>query len=83
MKNIELTIKYAGAEMDISIFPEENCNGIIYPVEADGKYMFSFLEDEEGDWSVMKEANAVIPFVDEELYDAILKKLHYQLFYAA
>ncbi len=83
MKTIELAIKYAGAQMAVSILPEENCNGIIYPVEVDGNYMFTFLEDEEGDWSIMKEANAVIPFVDEELYDAILKKLHYELLYAA
>ena len=47
------------------------------------KYLFTFLEDEEENWSVMKEANAVIPFVEEDLYNVILKKLHYQLKYAA
>jgi len=83
MKNIEITIKYAGAEMAIHILPEENYNGIIYPVEADGKYMFTFLEDEDGDWSVMKEADARTSIVEEELYDVILKRLHYELLYAA
>lgn len=83
MQNIEMNVKYAGADMAINILPEENCNGIMYPVEADGIYLFSFLEDEEGDWSVMKEADAMIPFVEEELYKAILKKLHYELRYAA
>ena len=83
MKNIEINIKYAGAEMTVNILPEENCNWIMYPVEADGKYIFTFLEDEEGDWSVMKEADATTPFVEEELYNTILKRLHYELLYAA
>ena len=83
MKNIEINIKYAGADMAVNILPEENCNGIMYPVEADGKYIFTFLEDEEGDWSVMKEADATTPFVEEELYNTILKRLHYELLYAA
>lgn len=83
MKNIEITVKYAGAEMVIHIIPEENCNGMMYPVEADGKYVFTFLEDEEGDWSVMREPNATTPLVEEELYDVILKRLHYELLYAA
>ena len=78
-----MTVKYAGAEMAIHILPEANYNGMIYPVEADGKYVFTFLEDEEGDWSVMKEADANIPFVEEELFDIILKRLHYELLYAA
>ena len=83
MKNIEINVKYAGADLAINILPEENCRGIIYPVEADGKYVFTFLEDEEGDWSIMKEGNANTPIVEEELYTAILKKLHYALLYAA
>ena len=83
MKNIEINIKYAGADMAVNILQEENCNGIMYPVEADGKYIFTFLEDEEGDWSVMKEADATTPFVEEELYNTILKRLHYELLYAA
>ena len=83
MKNIEINIKYAGADMTVNILPEENCNGIMYPVEADGKYIFTFLENEDGDWSVMKEADATTPFVEEELYNTILKRLHYELLYAA
>ncbi|MCY7293663.1 MAG: hypothetical protein LH615_15910 [Ferruginibacter sp.] len=83
MKTIEMKVKYGGQNVDINIFPEEYCAGTLYPVEADGKYIFTFLQDEEGDWSVMKEADARTPFVEEELYDVILKKLHYELLYAA
>lgn len=83
MKNIEMNVKYAGADLAINILPEENYKGIIYPVEADGKYVFTFLEDEDGEWSVMKEANSETPIVDENLYEVILKRLHYELLYAA
>ena len=83
MKNIEMNVKYAGADLAINILPEENCHGIIYPVEADGKYVFTFLEDEDGKWSVMRENHPVTPSVENELYDTILKKLHYELLYVA
>ena len=83
MKIIKMKVKYAGAEMAVNIFPEQSCNGIIYPVEVDGKYVFSFLEDEDEDWSVMKEADATTPLIQQDLFDAILKKLHYELLYVA
>ena len=78
-----MTIKYGGSEVDINILPEENCAGTIYPAEANGKYVLNFLEDEDGEWSVMRENNAVTPSVENELYDTILKKLHYELLYVA
>jgi len=78
---IEMTVKYGGSEVDINILPEENCAGTIYPVEANGKYEFTFLEDEDGEWSVMRENNAVTNYVENELFDTILKKLHYELLY--
>ena len=49
MKMIEMTVKYGGSEVDINILPEVNCAGTIYPVEANGKYVFTFLEDEDGE----------------------------------
>ena len=83
MKMIEMTVKHGGSEVDINILPEENCAGTIDQVEANGKYVFTFLEDEDGEWSVMRENNAVTPSVEKELYDTILKKLHYELLYVA
>ena len=83
MKMIEMTVKHVGSEVDINILPEENCAGTIYPVEANGKYVFTFLENEDGEWSVMRENNAVTPSVEKELYNTILKKLHYELLYVA
>ena len=83
MKMIEMTVKHGGSEVDINILPEENCAGTIYPAEANGKYVLTFLEDEDGEWSVMRENNAVTPSVENELYNTILKKLHYELLYVA
>lgn len=83
MKMIEMTVKHGGSEVDINILPEENCAGTIYPAEANGKYVLTFLEDEDGEWSVMRENNAVTPSVEKELYNTILKKLHYELLYVA
>ena len=83
MKMIEMTVKHVGSEVDINILPEENCAETIDRVEAYGKYVFTFLEDEVGEWSVMRENNAVTPSVENELHDTILKKLHYELLYVA
>ena len=83
MKMIEMTVKHVGSEVDINILPEENCAGTIYPAEANGKYVLTFLEDEDGEWSVMRENNAVTPSVEKELYNTILKKLDYELLYVA
>lgn len=83
MKTIEMTINYAGQNVDVNILPEENCAGTIYPVETNGKYAFSFLEDEDGDWSVMREKDAHTPAIERDLYETILKKLHYELMYVA
>lgn len=83
MKMIEMTVKHGGSEVDINILPEENCAGTIYPAEANGKYVLTFLEDEDGEWSVMRENNAVTPSVEKELYNTILKKLDYELLYVA
>ena len=83
MKTIEMKVSYGGAMVDINILIEENYAGTIYPVEANGKYVFTFLEDEDGDWSVMREGDSLVPPVENELYDTILKKLHYELMYVA
>jgi hypothetical protein len=83
MKTIEMKVDYGGQDVDINILPEENCAGTFYPVEANGKYVFTFLEDEDGEWSVMQENNANAPFVENDLYNIILKKLHYELMYVA
>ena len=83
MKTINMKLNYGGSEVFINILPEENCTGMIYPVTTNGKYAFTFLEDEEGEWSIMRESDANIPPIENELYDTILKKLHYELMYVA
>ena len=81
MKTIELKVNYGGQDVDINIVPEENCSGTLYPVEANGKYVFTFLENQDGDWSLMRENDAKIPDVENVFYDTILRKLHYELMY--
>lgn len=83
MKTIDMTVNYHGQNVGINILPQENCDGTIYPVEADGKYLLTFLENEDGEWSVMRESNANTPVVENDLYDTILKKLHYEIMYVA
>ena len=83
MKTIELKVNYGGQDVDISIIPEENCAGTLYTVEANGKYVFTFLEDEDGDWSLMRENDSKTPEVEHDFYDTILRKLHYKLLYVA
>ena len=83
MKTIEMSINYGGQNVEVNILPEENCAGTIYPVETNGNYAFSFLEDEDGEWSVMRENDAQTPAIERDLYETILKKLHYELMYVA
>ncbi|MFN0082710.1 MAG: hypothetical protein ACKVOM_09360 [Ferruginibacter sp.] len=83
MKTIEMKVDYAGSEVNINIQPEESCAGTIYPVETNGRYAFTFLEDDEGEWSIMREADANVPVIESELYNAILNKLHYEIMYVA
>ncbi len=81
MKTIELRVNYGGKDVVINIVPEEICSGTLYPVEANGKYVFTFLEDEYGEWSVMLEKDGNTPKVENILYDVILRKLHYEIMY--
>lgn len=83
MKTMEMSILYAGTTIEATINPEEICAGTVYPVETEGAYLFTLLEDEDGEWSIMREKDGITPMVEKELYDAILKEIRYQLRYAA
>jgi hypothetical protein len=82
-QGIELNIDYGGTPVNTFVQVEEICAGTIYPVEMNDHYAFTFLEDEDGKWSVMREQDGITPLVEKELYDTILKKLRYELKYAA
>ncbi len=83
MEMIIMVIKYGGEMVNITIIPEENIAGTIYPVELNEKYAFTLLHNEEDEFSVMKEGNAIVPFVEAELLEKIIKQLRYELRYAA
>lgn len=83
MEPITTTINYGGAIIDTQISTGENPAGTLYIVELNEHYAFTLLHDEEDEWSIMKEADATIPFVEAELFDKIIKKLQHELRYAA
>jgi hypothetical protein len=83
MENITTTIDYGGATINTEIKAEENLAGTLYIVELNENYAFTLLHDEEDEWSIMKEADATIPLVETELLAKIIKKLQYELRYAA
>jgi hypothetical protein len=83
MDPITLTFPYQGAIIESSIQPEDTIRGTVYPVDLNGNYHFTLYQNEEDDWCILKEADATIPFVEQDLYDKIIKKLQYELKYAA
>ncbi|MEO6405606.1 MAG: hypothetical protein ABIY51_08750 [Ferruginibacter sp.] len=83
MENIEITLNYRGADIDILITAEEYCKGNIYPVEMNGRYACTICMDENEDWTIMREADGTTPFIEGDLLKPLLKKLQYELQYAA
>jgi len=83
MEKITTTINYGGAKVETIISTEENPAGTLYLVDMNGNYCFTLLHNEEDEWSIQKEADATIPFIEAELFDKIIKKLQYELRYAA
>lgn len=83
MEIIEITVQYAGAPIEVKLYPEENFLGTLYPVEMEGKYSFTLSYDEDDTWSVLREPNGRTPEIDAELFNKILKNLQHRLRYAA
>ena len=80
---MEMEIEYCGATIAVKICPEENFIGALYPVEMDGAYAFTLYTDEDECWGVLRENDGNIPVIEKELHSALLKKLKWQLQYAA
>jgi hypothetical protein len=83
MEIIEMNLNYAGASIMIKLYPEVDFRGMIYPVEIDGHYAFTLHFNEEQDWLVIREPDGTTPFIESDLFEKIIKKLEYQLRYAA
>ena len=83
MENIEITLNFRGADININIVPEENFLGTLYPVEMNDHYSFTIFLDEDEEWKIMREADGTTPFVDSDLLKPLLKKLLHELHYAA
>ena len=80
---IQINFNYLGAIVEACINPEETIRGTIYPVEMNGNYSFTLFNNEDDEWTILKEDDATIPFVESDLYEKIVKKLKYELMYAA
>ena len=83
MKTISMNINYGGTQVKVRLYTDQDCRGIIYPVEMDGNYSFTLFCNEEEEWDIMREGNGITPHVENELFGIIVKKLEYQLRYAA
>ena len=83
METIDINFKYRGALVDASIQPEEDYNGLTYKVELNQHYAFTLYSNEQDEWEIMRENNATVPYVEEELLNKILVNLKRQLKYAA
>lgn len=83
METIQMNIQYAGAAIEVKLYPEENFLGTLYPVEMEGSYAFTLSFTEEDEWLIMREPNGITPVIDAELLGKILKNLQLQLRYAA
>lgn len=83
METIDINFTYRGASVDANIQPEENYNGLTYRVELNEQYAFTLFSSENEEWEIMRESNATVPYVEEELLSKILLNLKRQLRYAA
>jgi hypothetical protein len=80
---IEMNLNYAGAPVEVKLYPDEHLLGTIYPVEMEGNYAFTICMNEDEEWSIMREPNGTTPEVDSELLKKLLKNLQLKLRYAA
>ena len=78
-----MEIDYCGAAIAVNINTEENFIGTLYPVEMNNKYAFTLYTDEDGHWGILRESDGTIPIIEKELHNILLKKLKWQLQYAA
>jgi len=67
----------------VRVCPEENFIGAIYPIELDGNYAFTLYNDEDDKWGVLRENDGNVPEIDKDLHKQVLKKLQWELRYAA
>ncbi len=83
MELIEIIFNYRGAVIEVQIYPENDIRGFLYPVDINGKYAFTLAFNEDDEWVVMRESNAEVPQVEDELFRMILKQLKWELSHAA
>jgi hypothetical protein len=83
MELIEIIFNYKGALIEAEIYPEDNCKGLLYPVNLNGVYSFTLSFNDEEGWNVMRESDGMIPVVEDELFGLISRQLKWELNHVA
>jgi hypothetical protein len=72
MKTFDLNFKYKGAIIEGSVLPEEDYSGWTYEVALTHYLTFRIYCDDNGEWSLLRDSNALSPEVEPELVKKII-----------
>ena len=72
---VELNFKYQGAVIEGHATADEDYNGWTYSIELSDQMSFRIYHDDNEEWVVLRDKNAVSPDVDEELLKKIISQI--------
>ncbi|TDH26193.1 hypothetical protein EXU57_11935 [Segetibacter sp. 3557_3] len=75
MEPLDLTFKYKGALIEGTVWPEEDYSGWTYEVELKDYINFRIYCDDNGDWSLLRDGNAMAPDLEPELLENLIQAL--------
>lgn len=78
---IELNFKYKGALIEGSATGEEDYNGWTFLVELN-EVSFRLYCDDNGEWDILRDKNALAPSIEPELIDKITTQIKKQRHFA-
>ena len=78
MDVVELSFKYKGAIIEGYATPEEDYNGWTYSIALDDNLSFRIYYDDNEEWVILRDKNAISPEVDDELIAKITQQIQKQ-----
>lgn len=75
---IELNFKYKGALIAGYASAEEDYNGWTYTIDLDDYLSFRIYYDDNEEWVILRDKNAISPDVDDELIAKITQQINKQ-----
>lgn len=78
MDVVELSFKYQGAQIEGYATAEEDYNGWTYSIELDDHLSFRIYFDDNEEWVILRDKNAISPAVDDELIAKITQQINKQ-----